>query len=954
MTKYKFMSKKLISFALTLAAFAGSASAGTMNVSGNYSGSSMGESFPEATFINGSSADSLVFAGYGSAKKAENIVGSVTTVKSDIVRNAPSASALDMLQGQVAGLRVMTTGGVAGDDNVTLKLHGWGTFDDNRTAPLYLLDGFPVSSRSIMSLNPNDIESISVLKDAAALSIYGSRGANGVLYITTKSGSFNTEATVSVRSRFGISTLADMTFYDNMMSGEELKDFWLRSGIHDAAYIKANYTDNGLDANTKWHEYYQQFNTPQSQNDITIRGGGKKVAYLVSASQYHQKGTTIGNYFDRYTLRSNVQGTPKDWLKAGINIGLSMDQKQTNPYWGSAQYHVNDMYGSLSYLHNPLVPALDENGEEYDVYPNGMLSPDYYMEENTPNVTNRYGLLGNASIEITPFKNLTIASRAGIDGDVELYKMTRYPSSYYYEGDGYRQRNTTLEYTATITNTIEYKFGINPDHQFSVLAGHEGIAYYYDYFSAVSSGQTDDRLTLLQHGKQSNFSMTESQSESKFLSFFGHLDYALKGKYVFDAAIRNDASSLFGADNRNAVFWSAGGLWKAKRENFLRDAAWVNDLNLRLSYGTQGNSMMLDEYQHLGRLGYTTSYAGGYSAVLANPANPQLSWGKQNLFTLSLSGRVLDMIDLSLEFYNKKSDSLIFPLVEDPSSYTTGFSSMTANTGGLRNRGIDVTLGVDILREKDYFLRFSARLNYNDEEVTELFDGLNSWMDTEYMFGYTVGGPVTFYTPIYAGVDPEDGQMMWYVPGDDRSVTTKNETTKVYNEEALAQNTGSKMNPVLHGGFTLSGGWKNLSLRADFSYTAGKSLANSDKYFCADASFSSAYGYNVIKSVNDFWTPYNRDAEYPDWSSGVFMEEDSHLIERADFMRLKNLQVEYSLPERWLKNQNVLSGVKLTFTGRNLLTFDSYEGIDPEADTNLIFGIPGNTKQYLVGIEIDF
>ena len=273
--------------------------------------------------------ESAVAVGYGSAKKVGTMVGSVTTVKSDALKNAPSSSALDALQGQVAGLAVMTTGGVAGDNNVSMQLHGMGSLGSS-TAPLYIIDGVQSSSGAVMAMNPNDIESISILKDAAATSIYGSRAANGVVFVTTKAGSYNERSSVTVRSQYGMSTLANPQVYENMMSGDELKDFWVRSGIYTADYVKATFTDKGYDNNTEWYKVMMNLVTPQYQNDVTFQGGGQKVAYMISASQFHQEGFTPGNFYDRYTVRSNVQARPADWIKVGVNLNLSMDINQQN------------------------------------------------------------------------------------------------------------------------------------------------------------------------------------------------------------------------------------------------------------------------------------------------------------------------------------------------------------------------------------------------------------------------------------------------------------------------------------------------------------------------------------------------------------------------------------------------------------------------------------------------
>ena len=355
-----------------------------------------------------------VIVGYGSAKKVGNLVGSVTTVNAESVKNAPSASALDNLQGQVAGLSVMTTGGVAGDNAVSMQLHGMGSLGSS-TTPLYVIDGVPTGSYSIMMMNPNDILSVSVLKDASSTAIYGARAAYGVVFITTKSGSYDSRARVTVRSQYGISTLINKQFYENFMSGDELRDFWLRIGYLTPAQFKANYTDKGYTANTQWYKIFQQWNNPQYQNDVTIEGGGARVAYMISASQYHQRGTSIGNYYDRYTLRSNVQGHPKDWLKIGVNLNLSMDENQQNANWNGSSISGNYTSGGLSYLMNPLIPAYDEDGNMYPYkFPNGTANPYYYIE-TYPNVYNTYGLNGSIYVEIEPLKNLKIRSQVGTD-----------------------------------------------------------------------------------------------------------------------------------------------------------------------------------------------------------------------------------------------------------------------------------------------------------------------------------------------------------------------------------------------------------------------------------------------------------------------------------------------------------------------------------------------------------
>ena len=892
--------------------------------------------------------ESAVAVGYGSARKVGTMVGSVTTVQSDAISVAPSASPLDQLQGQVAGLAVMTTGGIAGENNVSMTLHGQGSLGSS-SSPLFIIDGIQSSSRAIMSMNPNDIASISILKDASATSIYGSRAANGVVFVTTKSGSYNAKATVTLRSQAGISTLADMTLYENMMSGPELKEFWVRSGLMTPAQIKATYTDNGYDADTKWYNVLQQFNNPQFQNDVTVEGGGNKVAYMIGASQYHQRGTTIGNFYDRYTVRSNVQGHPKDWLKVGANLSLSYDKNQTNGNWGGASSTSNYTSGGLSFLNNPLYPVIDpETGKEYEIkYPNGLTNPHYYMS-NVPNLKERYGLLASFNVVIEPVKNLKISSRAGVDGSISYGTSYRKPSYISQPQNGAKSRATSIDYAATITNTVEYTFNIGDDHHVSLLAGQEGVANRYDTFDAYSAGITDDRLINLQNGTQSTFDVSESYSASTFLSYFGRTDYSYANKYYVDASVRNDASSRFGPNNRNATFWAVGAMWKAKNESFMQSAYWLNDFNVKVSYGTQGNAS-IGNYQHYALLSSSTDYAEGSSMVVGQPSNPSLTWEQQALLTVGVNGRIADRVDFNFEYYNRKTSSM---LMDVPYNYTTGFSSLYANVGGLLNQGVDLTLGVDILRGRDYWLRASTTFNYNAEKVTELFNGLERWEMVGYGFAYVVGQPVSFYAPIFAGIDPADGMPMWYLPGENIDEPTMNETTKVFDEAGLTQNTGKRLNAPTYGGFSVSGGWRGLSLQADFSYVLGKTLINNDKYFYANPNQFS--GMNQHKTIADFWTPENTDAIWPDWSKGAIMEFDTNMYENADFLRLKNLQVAYDLPRRLLGNQQVLNGIKVSFTGRNLFTVTKFTGIDPEVDSNLTYGRAGNSKQFLFGLELTF
>lgn len=903
--------------------------------------------------------EDAVVVGYGTAKRVGSIVGAISTVKSDIVKNAPAASALDQLQGQVAGLAVFTSSGVAGDDAVSMTLHGTGSLSSS-SEPLFVIDGVPSSSRTIMAMNPNDIVSVTVLKDATATSIYGSRAANGVVYITTRGGAYNSKATVTVRSMYGVNTLANPQFYENMMSGDEWIDFRLRTGTMTLAAIETQFLNNGYHFNTKWHEILQNPVTAQYQNDLTFEGGGDKVAYMVSASQFHQDGQTVGNYYDRYTVRSNIQAHPASWIKFGTNFNLSYDIKQTNPNWGDSEGGPQSYTsGGLSFMNNPLYPSIDpETGKRYATkFPNGLYNPEYYIK-NREDVYHRLGLNGNAYVELTLAKGLTFTSRIGTDARATLNNFNLYPSYLGASGSGQRYRSITYEHHDTFTNTLEYKFNVADDHHFTVLAGHEYLNNISDAFSASSKKQSDDRLMNLQNGTQETYSVSESFGASRFLSFFGNANYNYAEKYYFDATIRNDASSRFGFKVRHATFWAVGGMWKLSKEDFIKDIDWIQDLNFKASYGTQGNAN-IGNYKHLGLIGAGGKYNEvAATSVVSQPSNPSLTWEQQGLFTVGIGGRFFDKVNLEVDFYNRTTSNMLMAV---PQPYTTGFSEVTANVGAMSNTGIDITLNVDILRGPDYYLNFNTVFNFNSEVVTELFDAAwdedlqkRRWIIPNTYVAYVEGQPVSLYCPIYAGVDPEDGLPMWYVPGDDPDVTTKEKTTKVYNEDALTQNTGLKRHAPINGGFGFNGAWKGFSFKADFSYVLGKTLINNDAFFYANPNNNVAY--NCSKYVSDYWTPENKNAQFPDWTKGATMQFDSHLAENASFLRFKNFQLAYSFASLFKGTSfgNVCKDIKLTATGRNLFTLTKYSGIDPEVDSNLTYGIAGNSRQFLGGIEITF
>ena len=342
--------------------------------------------------------------------------------------------------------------------------------------------------------------------------------------------------------------------------------------------------------------------------------------------------------------------------------------------------------------------------------------------------------------------------------------------------------------------------------------------------------------------------------------------------------------------------------------------------------------------------------------ALAQPENQSLTWENQKLLTVGFDARLLDAIDLEISVYDRLTTDM---LMDVPQPYTTGFDESSANVGSMRNSGIDLTLGLDLMRGRDYYLNARFTFGYNKDKVLELFNGLDRWEIANTTVAFVVGSPVMYYAPIFAGVDPEDGAPLYYLPGEDIDVCTMDpeRVKKIvkkedYDEASLTQNTGIRRYEPINGGFGIDAGYKGLFLRADFSYILGKHIANNDEFFYANPNLFP--GDNQNKIVTDFWTPYHTDARFPDWSKGYTRHLDTSLIQDASFLRLKTLVLGYSIPKQVLKNQKLFKSVSVTLTGRNLLTFTNYEGMDPEVDRNITVGIPGNTLQVLGGLELKF
>lgn len=887
--------------------------------------------------------EETIVVGYGTAKKISSVVGAATTIKTKVFENRPVASAGDAMQGQVAGLQVLTSSGEP-SATVSMRLRGVNSINASNT-PLFILDGTPVSSSVFTTLNSNDIANITVLKDASSTAIYGSRAANGVVYITTKKG-VTERPTIKLNAQYGISHLAknpqDMMDSRDWFQFREMVDPGLLNNKQFQDLKNFRLSNN---INFNWRDWILNENAPTVSADLSISGRTNNSDYYISLSGFSQDGIEPYSSLTRYSVRSNINTKVTKWLKFGINLGLTYQEVETAGYTSSTQANswsnpINIADWMLPYA-TPYEILLGDNGEflgfgaEEDKFSDTNMWNYHYLMGVQPTTKNYIRLNGNTYQEITPVKGLVLRAVQALEGydyrstsKVLQNKVGWAPSA---------SERFDRSYRLTATNTAEYKFNIQQAHNFIVLIGQEAIVNKYDYFSAKSSGMTDDRTNTVSQGtkyEQPGYGLTESS----FNSYFGRITYDYKEKYSVEGTVRRDGSSLFGPDKRYATFYSVGGMWNLKKENFLKKTDWLNSLQLRVSYGTTGNSG-INEYLADSYIKTSSLYNGKPTWYISNVENRELTWETIESLNIGVSARFFDKLNVEVEFYNKNTKDM---LLEIPYSYATGFGSGWGNVGTMRNRGVDVTLSYDILNSKDFYLNVSGNFNYNKNEITELFGGRDEFVVANTGIKYQVGKALgDFYYVRFAGVDPATGKQLWLDKNDKL-------TTQFSQDDAVF--TGKQRYAPFAAGLQLDFAWKGIAVNANFSGIFGKWVINNQRYFIENANFSN--DQNQTRRMLEMWTTPGQITSIP--KAGETMQFDTHLLENASFVRLKNLQISYTFPQSWMNKTGFLSGLRVYAVGRNLFTITKYTGYDPEVDSNLQLGNYPNSRQFSFGIELTF
>ncbi len=906
--------------------------------------------------------DEVVVTGYGSGKKLGSVVGAVSVVHSEAIEATPAATFVDALAGQVAGLSVLSSSGDPSSVANSIRIRGVNSIESGVT-PLFILDGAPVSSAIFTTLNPGDIESITVLKDAASVAIYGSRAANGVIVITSKKGKYGEKARVTVRANVGWSQMTSDNI--DMMNSKQYIQFRDLIGVPVDDEIR-NIVDT-YNISTDWRDEIFDNSALTYSLEAAIQGGSESVSYFLSLNHYDADGIIDQSGMRREALRASINAKVNDWFRVGFQGNLGYTKYETNGFNDSSRNNINNPVFLARYMlpyDSPRYYTIDEEtgkliyGDKAKYYHySGTFAPEALNEGRS-----RWKDKVTANIvlyeQINPIKGLTIKAQQAVDAFDYTYKNLQYPvepfvtpmgDECFFPAPGqpfyfstFNSQGFERYYSFTYTNTAEYRFDLNSIHNFSFLLGQEAIITKDRNFYVASEGQSDARQMLLTQGTEITMdNIGEGVAEEVFNSYFLTGSYDYDGKYFIDATFRRDGSSKFAPGHRWANFFSVGAMWNAKAEAFLAPYTWLSDLKLSLSYGTTGNSS-IGNYAYFGLIGSGgTSYGPDNAGTLflAQAPNENLTWETVRSFDFGLSFGLFDRVNFDVDVYRKETKDMILSV---PWSYTTGYGGNSSNVGSMKNVGVDVDVKADIYKSKDWYVGARVNFNYNKNTITELFNGQDEFSLPDYGMQLKVGHSYgELYAVPYLGVDPRDGKQMW--------LDINGNVTKAYNEERDARLTGKSFYAPWNGGFGFDVRWRDISLHTDFAWQAQKYMTNNDLYFVNNANMGTQM--NQSTAMLDVWTHEGQVTDIPAYGEEV--QFDTRLIEDASFLRMKNLTVNYSLPKSILK-KIYLENVTFHFTGRNLWTITDFTGYDPEPEGNLtIFAYP-NTRQYEFGVEVTF
>ena len=900
--------------------------------------------------VDSHTLEQVVITGYGSAKKLGSVVGSIASVDKKKLESIVTPNFTDALAGQVSGLSVLSG---AGDpsQSATIRLRGINSIQSS-SQPLFILDGAPIDAAFYATLNPADIESITVLKDAASTAIYGARAANGVIVLTSKQGKYSEQVSLSVRAQYGIA--GPTSDGVEMMNSKQYVKF--RDLIGQPVSDEVRTLVDKYNINTNWRDEMIDNAAPTLDVNATMQGGGQTVNYYISFNHHKQDGLIEMSKMHRNTLNARINARLNRFFKIGFTTNLGVQRYSQNAEWGaSGIYAANPLVFARKAMpfDTPYQYTIDENGKmikgdrAIGLKYSGMVMPWWYNAHRNY-YRNKLTLNTSVTETFTPLEGLTFQALQSINGLESMNHGSFSPYDAFVDGMGNKidamkgsvSASTSRYYQFTLSHTAEWRkqFG---DHYVGILLGEETRIERSRGLSAYSEGQTDSRLLLLPHGTTvAPGDLGDSFGEEVANSLFANAEYNYKEKYYVTGSIRRDGSSKFAPGHRWGTFWSAGLKWDAKKENFLKNVSWLDALSLSANYGTTGNDSGAGAYDYYGLFGNGSNYNGEGSITISQASNYTLTWETVSKFNLGLNIGLFDRLNLDANYYINKTSDMLMAI---PYSMTTGFESGAGNIGAMTNKGFELSANLDLIKTKDIRWTLSANVGYNKNEITELFAGRDEYVIANTGLKLQVGHPYgEFYSVRYAGVDPRTGEPMYY--------DKNGNVTKVYNEEENSVFLGKNQYAPWIGGFGTNFTWKGLSIIADFTWQSGKYMTVNDNYFIMNANQGTSFNQSV--EMLNIWTHPGQITDIPAY--GYDIQFDDHLLSDASFLRMKTLTVQYELPKKWMAATRCLKGAKVFGIARNLFTITDFKGYDPEPDINLVqFNYP-NTRQFVIGAELTF
>lgn len=947
--------------------------------------------------------DDVMVVAYGTVKK-ESFTGSASTVKKEDIVKRSVSNVSKALDGLAPGI-VSTSGGGQPGSTATIQIRGFGSINAS-TAPLYVVDGIPYDG-ALNSINPADIESVSVLKDASAGALYGARGANGVIMITTKRGSKD-RTQVTYRGLVGVSSRS-IARYDLVGQNEFVELTWeaLKNGYqYNSGYSEAkakaqasadlgknlggqfynpwkNKTWETLidpntgkivsDAVSAWDENWMDEITNnaafRTEHTLAVSGGNDKTQFLMSLGYLYENGVLKKTHFDRYSGKVSVDHQAKFWLKAGLSANMSYTESN-QPNLSSGSYTSNAWY--TAQFMSPIYPMylkddagndlLDEAGNRQLDYGDGAvtrpkaskfnslgIAQDDFYKYQRDNLSFRTNIdLGGDSEKMGVLKGLKLQVNFG--GDFVNQNVTSYYNPYH--GDGASQggeinKYNTRDFSYTFNQLLSYNRAFGK-HKFDVLLGHEYYDYTYNYLYGSKTGVYPGIYEL---APATTVSGTNSyQNDQTVESLLSRVNYSYDDKYYFSASFRRDGSSRFHKDNRWGNFWSVGASWRLTQEEFLQNVSWLNNLTLKASYGTTGNDNIgLYAWQSFYDLTYPN--AGARGAVITSLENKSVTWEKTGKFNLGVDATMFDSrLNASIEFYyNKVSDMLL----SYPMAMSTGFSGYNANVGSMRNRGLEVSIKGVIFNNTNLYWDLGVMGAFNQNKVLSLTEESNQIVSGSQII--KEGFPLyTWYMSKQAGVDPATGKQLYYAyeSMDDNGNVTGEYITEDYTVASKCKYFQGSRQPKFNGSISTSLRiFKNIDLSILATYSLGGKVYESNYAQTMEPMYvGDALNRNLLRR----WQKPGDVTDVPMIEfSGATANTNRWLID-ASYLAIKNITVGYSMPRKWADKINV-QNIRLYANLDNIAMFCHLDGMDPQ------YSLSGGTdytyapvKTMSLGLEINF